>query len=103
MLFALPLGVYLLPVLRREAAKDNESEQNGFLLWEPQRWEMPMNLFPLASLLDQHRCKPIIDSHGSAIRLGNRSHPVASRHSGITVSTDLNIPQLYIELEACIT
>ena len=37
MLFALPLGVCLLPLLRREAAKDNESEQNGFLLWEPQR------------------------------------------------------------------
>ena len=29
MLFA-PLGVCLLLVLRREAAKDNESEQNGF-------------------------------------------------------------------------
>ncbi len=29
MLFA-PLGVCLLLVLRREAAKDNESEQSGF-------------------------------------------------------------------------
>jgi len=66
MLFALPLGVCLLPVLRREAAKDNESEQNGCLLWESHWREMPMNLFPLASLLHPNRGKPIIDSHGSA-------------------------------------
>ncbi len=63
---------------------------------------MLMNLLPLAFLLHQDPCNPVIDLHRSAIRLGNRSHPVARRNSGITVNTDFKMPLLYIELETSI-
>ena len=56
----------------------------------------------MASLLHPDPCNPVIDWVDSAIRLGDRSHPVARRNSGITVNTDFNMPLLYIPLDTSI-
>ena len=63
---------------------------------------MPMNYLPLASLLHQHHCNPVIDLRGSAIREGYPPHRVVCRNSGIAVNTDFEMPRLYIVLEPSI-
>ena len=61
-----------------------------------------MSYLPLASLLDQHRCNPVIGPRGGAIRPVDCSHPVARRNSGIAVDTHVDMAVLEIELETSI-
>jgi len=58
----------------------NKSSRSSLLR---EQWrDMHVNLFPLASLLDQYRCALRIDLLGSAIRQGLRPHHVARSNGG---------------------